>query len=219
MKTNPKYEVQGQATDIDDWKPEIEPSEADIFKEPFVPSEQKHATPKDYSGNDDNIPPETEETPDEPESDKKIPARKIGRWGEEYVLRALLDDYNSESISENTETGMRITAQDNKMIDIIWLNIKKDRGKGCDLIIKVNGTETAYIEVKSTSEYERQLFPITGTQWEFARKLFNEGQGDKYWIYRVFNAGKKNCRIETVQNPIKLWHEGKLFAHPINLEL
>jgi len=208
-----------ESTDNPDWNPEVSPDEADISKHPFVPSEQKHLTPADASAADGKEPSEPEEqSNNKSESEKKILTREIGRWGEKYVLRAISDDFKSDGILQETETGARITTHDSRVIDIIWLNIKKERGIGCDFIIKQNGVEIAYIEVKSTSENEHQLFLITGTQWEFARKLFDEEQGDKYWIYCVFNAGKKNCRVETVKNPIKLWKEGKLYAHPINFE-
>ncbi|MBI4850103.1 MAG: hypothetical protein HY808_16270 [Nitrospirae bacterium] len=56
-------------------------------------------------------------------------------------------------------------------------------------------------------------------QWEFARKLFDSGDGEKYWIYKVVNAGQENAKIEKLQNPIKLWKEGRLYAHPVNIKL
>lgn len=64
-----------------------------------------------------------------------------------------------------------------------------------------------------------QLFEITGTQWEFARKLYNENEGDKYKIYVVSNAGNENAKIKSIKNPTKLWKEGKLYAHPVHFKL
>jgi hypothetical protein len=216
-ETQPKEPTED--TDNLDWNPEVNPQEADISKRPFVPSNQRHPIPNAPSGVDGKGASETEKTPDhKPDSEKKIPTKKIGRWGEEYALRVIADGYKSDGILQDTDTGKKITTHDNSVIDIIWLNIKEEHGIGCDFIIKQNGAEIAYVEVKSTSENERLLFQITGTQWEFARKLFDENQGDKYWIYGVFNAGKKNCRVEMIKNPIKLWKEGKLYAHPINFE-
>lgn len=209
-----------QETTTGDWAPDITPEEADISKHPFELAEHDVPTPDESSHADDtDSPKDGNETNDKPESEQKIPSRSIGRWGEQYVFRALLQDYDFKGILVTTESGATIATIERQTIEIVWLNIKKDRGRGCDFIIKVDGVESSYIEVKSTSQNEHQLFPITGTQWEFARKLFNNGQGEKYWIYRVFNAGKKDCRIETIQNPIEMWKEGKLFAHPINLEL
>ena len=63
------------------------------------------------------------------------------------------------------------------------------------------------------------LLEITGTQWEFARKLFNENEGDKYKIYVVSNAGTENAKIGIITNPTKLWKDGKLYAHPVHFKL
>jgi hypothetical protein len=68
--------------------------------------------------------------------------------------------------------------QDNT--EIIWLNENGDAGKGYDFLIVSDGREIEYIEVKSKIDSDPQLFEITGTQWEFARKLYNENEGDKY---------------------------------------
>ncbi len=223
MLTPPSKTHQNQTTNgttTADWKPEVNPDQADISKQPFIPSGQKHPTPSNSLITMGEMPSDTGVSPEEkPDTEPRFPAHEVGRWGEEYVFRAVCEEYNSHSTLEKTVTGLRIKTHDNEAIEVIWLNIKRDLGTGCDFIIKQNGVDAAYIEVKSTTEDKHHLFPITGTQWEFARKLFNEGQGDKYWIYCVFNAGKKNCRIEIIQNPIKLWREGKLYAHPINFEL
>ncbi len=60
---------------------------------------------------------------------------------------------------------------------------------------------------------------ITETQFEFARKLNDEGKGDKYWIYAAINAGKSEAKIKRFNNPVKLWKEGKLRAHPVHFRL
>lgn len=105
------------------------------------------------------------------------------------------------------------------MQKIHWLNIIKECGEGYDLVIIQGDEEIEYIEVKTTTEDKEELIIISGTQWEFARKLFKSGEGNKYAIYRVFNAGKSNAQIKMLKNPVKLWQEGKLYAHPIRLKL
>ena len=103
--------------------------------------------------------------------------------------------------------------------EIIWLNEKEEAGKGYDFSIVSHGKDIEYIEVKTKIDSEPQLFEITGTQWEFARKLYNENEGDKYKIYVVSNAGTKNAKIKIIKNPAKLWKDGKLYAHPIHFRL
>jgi len=63
------------------------------------------------------------------------------------------------------------------------------------------------------------ILNITGPQWELARKLYNENNGDKYKIYIVKNAGTENAKIEILENPTKLWKDGKLYAHPVRFRL
>ena len=72
------------------------------------------------------------------------------------------------------------------------------------------------IEVKSTTDKFGQTLSISGTQWEIARNYFKLNDGDKYWIYCVFNAGTVNAEIVKIKNPIKKWKDGKLLAHPVN---
>lgn len=132
-------------------------------------------------------------------SKKKL--KEIGNWGERFVYNHLQRQVNQD----NTK--------------IIWLNENGDAGKGYDISIVSNGREIEYIEVKSKTDSNPQLFEITGTQWEFARKLYNEDEGDKYKIYVVSNAGTENAKIGIIKNPTKLWKEGKLYAHPVHFKL
>jgi len=207
-------------SDADEWTPDVKPDDANISKQPFVPTKHDISATENQSPDGNTHNPQGDNEPDgghEPEPN--IPSRSIGRWGEKYIFRALIREHEPLGTSTITEFGAKITTKDNQVIEIIWLNIIKDRGRGCDFIIKTDGDETTYIEVKTTLENEFQLFSMTGTQWEFARKLLDNEQGNKYWIYRVFNAGKNNCQYRAIQNPIELWKAGKLFAHPINIEI
>ena len=99
------------------------------------------------------------------------------------------------------------------------MNGDGEKGVGCDFILKQNGEIIRLIEVKTTVEKFGQTLSISGTQWEVARSYFKVNDGDKYWVYCVFNAGQKNSEIIKIQNPIKKWKDGKLFAHPINFIL
>lgn len=98
------------------------------------------------------------------------------------------------------------------------MNACSDTGRGHDFCVTKDNVETEYIEVKTKQGDEEEFVDITGTQWEFARKLFDQNEGGKYWIYVVVNAGQKNAKIKKIQNPIKLWKDGK-FAHPIRFKI
>jgi len=146
-------------------------------------------------------------------------SKQIGDWGEEFVLKALKKKFDNESCIEDTEFGFQLKNKKGEFIEVYWLNRASTLGKGCDFIIKKNHVENEYIEVKSKLHEERQLIEITGKQWEFARKLHDRNKGYKYWIYTVINAGTTNAKIRKISDPIKLWKDGKLYAHPVQFEL
>jgi len=141
----------------------------------------------------------------ENEEEKQIakPSQKflndIGDWGESHVHNELAKEFGNDPT-----------------IEIIDLNKSGQKGVGCDFIVKQNQTIIRIIEVKSTIEKFGQILTISGTQWEVARNFFNQKDGNKYWVYCVFNAGKERPEIVKIQNPIQKWKEGKLLAHAVN---
>jgi hypothetical protein len=221
---------QEEQVDSEIWEPDIEPDKVEINIEDLIPEILSPPTLEGqvktlvYAWNEES---DTDNESDEDEPKLEIPdmqqkppdiSKDIGRWGEYYVFNALKLRLGNEATITETDYGYSIS---NNQIElkIYWLNIKNDNGKGYDFVIKQEDEEIEYIEVKTTTEDEETLIRISGTQWEFARKLFNKDEGDKYIIYRVFDAGQSNARIKKLKNPIKLWREGKLYAHPIHLRL
>lgn len=126
--------------------------------------------------------------------------KDIGRWGECYVKEALIDEYLIED--------------DIKVVD---LNQDGNTGIGCDFTVLKDDEVIKYIEVKSTIQDIGHPLSISGVQWQNARNQYDLGSGDMYNIYCVFNVGKKNATIKKISNPFKMWKDGKLFAHPINI--
>lgn len=146
-------------------------------------------------------------------SDKKA----IGAWGESLVYNALKNEYIQKGMDViSTEIGFMVNNYD---VEIVWLNVSNNVGKGYDFVKKEKGDAAEYIEVKSKLRSEEELIEITGTQWEFARSLYNKGEGKKYSIYVVSNAGQQSAKITKLNDPISLWKENKLYAHPINFKL
>ncbi|RKZ34629.1 hypothetical protein DRQ33_01715, partial [bacterium] len=145
--------------------------------------------------------------------------KAIGRWGEKYVYNALRTEFQKQGDIVETNLGFKVINADKEELEIIWLNKSQEMGKGYDFVIKKNGYEEEYIEVKTKTKESEELIEVTGTQWEFARKLFEQNEGEKYSFYVVLNAGKENAQIHILKNPIKLWKEGKLYAHPVNFKL
>lgn len=132
-----------------------------------------------------------------------VESRKaIGDWGEEFVNNYLKQKYKGQSD-----------------ITIKWLNQNDFIGIGYDFVILKDNIEVEYIEVKSKVSYHPSNIEISGTQWEWARELYDNNDGEKFKIYLVLGAGKDNASISIIDNPIKQWIDRKLKAHPINIEL
>jgi hypothetical protein len=125
--------------------------------------------------------------------------KEVGRWGENYIFRVLSDEIKNQND-----------------ITIIDLNTDGKTGVGADFEIRKNGDLIRLVEVKTTTEQEGNAVIVSGTQWETARNEYNLGDGDMYWIYCVFNAGKENVRYVPVKNPIEQWKEGRVMADPVN---
>lgn len=161
-----------------------------------------------------------ENTDGDKNKEKSLPDSKtIGEWGEKYVLKTLKDKFTKTGPVTDSEFGFTASRFPDDLFEVIWLNKNGNRGKGYDFVVKKNDAEIEYIEVKTKTKDGHELIKITGSQWEFARKLYNQNEGDKYSIYVVLNAGEATAEIRVLHNPIKLWKEGKLYAHPVNFKL
>lgn len=196
------------------FSPEYKPEEADLnsreLEETEITIEFNQQQGQSENDNDnisndeeENINNDTpsngdlENTTNEKQNQKLL--KDIGNWGQSYVI-----------LDVNKEFGA------DPDIEIIDLNTVGKIGVGCDFIIKKNGEIIRLIEVKTTVEKFGQTLSISGTQWEIARNYFRVNDGDKYWIYCVFNAGQEYPEIVKVKNPIQKWKDGKLLAHPVN---
>jgi hypothetical protein len=131
----------------------------------------------------------------------------------------LKEKYQEQGDIIETGSGFKVINAGDEEFEIIWLNKHQDRGKGYDFVIRKNETEIEYIEVKSKTREDEELIEVTGTQWEFARKLYEQNEGEKYSFYVVLSTGKENAQIHILKNPVKLWKEGKIYAHPVNFKL
>jgi hypothetical protein len=215
----------------EEWKPDYKPDEVDAKIEETVPAEiiisglegqpetLVTVESKEKADGGDSQ-PQKKGMDEASESLSATDKKKIGTWGEEFVLNALKKEYLQKSDDLTvTDSGFKLRDPYGNEIEIVWLNIKSNVGKGCDIVKKENGIEVEYIEVKTKLGSHEELIEITGKQWESARTLSNRGEGNKYSIYVVSNAGQSTAKIIKLNDPIALWKEGKLYAHPVNFRL
>lgn len=149
--------------------------------------------------NNENNTPKNQNRNDEKQKPSQKLLNDIGAWGQDYVFRDLEKEFEADADME-----------------IIDLNTKGINGVGADFKVIRGGEIIRIVEVKSTTEKFGQTLSISGTQWEVARNYFKLNDGDKYWIYCVFNTGREDAEIFKIKNPIQKWKEGKLLAHPVN---
>lgn len=206
----------------EEWEPNVLPADVQIS---ISDGEIELIESEDLSGQNPtgrNKPNDSDFDNSDEDGDENdgIPINKIGEWGEQYVFKYFLETkYSDLTDFEDTDLGFMGKDSSNNSIELKWLNRNKDIGKGYDFVIIMNGEELEYIEVKATIKSGRTLHNITGTQWEFARRLFNNGEGEKYKIFAVKEANSTDAKIKSISNPIKLWKEGKLYAHPIKFRV
>lgn len=208
---------------ISDWKPEYKPGEIVVKMEEIQP--EKIVT-LDLKGQSELLKKGDSETPQSEKINEKKAietpspgdSKKIGGWGEEHVYHALKKKYEKLGAIVELDFGFKVN-HNNEEFEVISLNKPGNTGKGYDFVIKKDSFEIEYIEVKTKVQEAEELIEVTGTQWEFARKLYDQSEGEKYSLYVVSNAGKLNAEIRILRNPIKLWKDGKLYAHPINFKI
>lgn len=212
-------EEQGQ----DDWAAECEAGEIEVdikdISPVLVESPSLEGQIESLIGNSNEDNEGSQKKGDEKKKLSSSQAKEIGKWGEEYVFNAMKNRFIESGKIDETDFGFILKNDKGELIEVYWLNMKSDKGKGYDFVVRVNGIESEYIEVKSKVDRNPQLIEITGTQWEFARELYDKGYGNKYWIYIVENAGKAEAKIMRFNNPVKLWKDGKLYAHPVHFKL
>ena len=186
------------------WKPLVEPANTNAVILPVDPLPRNDQIPNYYNNMCSSKVTDSDRGGRYGHSSEENPENRkiIGEWGERTVDKVLREKFMSDK---------RLTYE--------WLNKDGDKGKGYDFVIKEDNIEVEYIEVKTKTIKEPELIQMTGTQWDFARLLFATDQGKKYWLYVVSEAGTGNSTIFQYENPFKLWSNGLIVAHPVNLIL
>jgi len=186
----------------DGWTPEADPGDVSPIEDEATIDVRKQ---EDLSGQDTTEGKGKRASDGSGDSDednstiKSLDKKAIGDWGEAVAYKYLQKKYPSN--------------------DVVWLNKNGNVGKGYDFVIRDNGKDIAYFEVKSKTDESPQLFQVSGTQWNWAKKLYDSQKGDMYRILLVSNAGTPKPKIKLIMNPVKLWKSEDLYADPVNIEL
>ncbi|RLO13869.1 hypothetical protein DYB28_003571 [Aphanomyces astaci] len=113
----------------------------------------------------------------------------IGRVGEAHVYDLLRTEYPPESVE--------------------WINEVEETGRPYDICIHHQSGGTEFIEVKSTSTYDKRVFEMSVQELECATQ-----KGSQYSIYRAFairpQGALPDSRVIRLRNPITLLRHKKL---------
>lgn len=138
----------------------------------------------------------------------------IGIWGEKYAMTFIrtkaLEKYKNTELFEMTN-GFFLKSNGKECFKAIWLNAREEQYQNHDIEIIVDGIVN-FIEVKSTIANEKAFFNLSYNEWQLMKL-----KGENYWIYRVYNVGTLESKLEIIRNPYKLFIDGKISANPIKI--
>lgn len=144
---------------------------------------------------------------------------KIGARGELIVFNFLKKKWEKKHLFlRETMNEMEFENKEGESFTITLLNETDKKGIGCDILIKMGEQIHKYIEVKSTKTNGKEYYSVSGYQWSLAYKNYSQSVGNNYSIYIVTNVLNEKPTITVIDNPIKKWKDGKLRAHPVNIE-
>lgn len=143
-----------------------------------------------------------------------------GDLGERFVISSLKKKYQMDGYQIMGDSKDSFVAKKaGQICEIKRHNTSAKKQKGYDITITADGNIIEYIEVKSKKSDDREFFKVSGLQWEFAKKLHQEGQGEKHFVYVVSSVRTEEKRkITKVSNPYKAWIDGDLEADPVRIK-
>jgi len=199
------------------WAPEIAPAEAPMRYERFQPEERCLSKAGSHHIGDEGLRPIA--PPEPPSRTSKDDEKRIGRWGEEYAVEVIKKRLSEEYAQKGGEDGCWVFENDEGVtVEVRWLNFGNDIGEGYDIHITQyeNGVkkDEEFIEVKSTKTPYKKHFEITGREWELAKE-----KGEKYHIYRVYNAGSEGVALIDIDNPYQRWKDGEITLQPLGIDI
>jgi len=198
-------ETQNESSESTKWSAIVEPDDVEIQIN-SNPIKKRITKDRSYQNQEPNINNDSgsngnQSPEDQPNNVNSDQNKEIGVWGEAVAYNYLKRAYKSSDF------------------EVINLNRESTRGVGYDFVVKKNKIEIAYYEVKTKLDDRPSLFKISKSQWNWAKKLHEEDNGEKYRILVITNAGSNKPGLLEVINPVKRWKLGEIEADPVNLIL
>lgn len=95
-------------------------------------------------------------------------------------------------------------------VEIIWCNSETANRVGYDFEINLNGKVEKVIELKTTRADLGAHFILSGPQWDKARDMHLNNQGEKYELFCVYKADKVTPKTAKIINPFRNHLEKKM---------
>lgn len=127
--------------------------------------------------------------------------KNIGDWSEKYVHNYLINFCKKNS---------------DKNYYIKCMNENGNVGVGYDFVLMQDAMEIRYIEVKGHTN-ESSSIELTKAQWEFAKSLYDNNEGQKYSVFLIQNAKKLSAKMIQINNPVKMFIEDRLTPNGMEL--
>ena len=146
--------------------------------------------------------------------------RVIGGWGEKFVFKMLEKEFidNGWNCDFRSDRVSKLIKASEEII-IKLMDEEHYTQEGYDILITLNGKPHQYVEVKSKKADDKNNFAISRSQWEMAYDFFDNGEGEKYCICFVNNAGSANVSLIRQVDPYRAWTEKKLGIKNIKLSI
>ncbi|WP_318507845.1 protein NO VEIN domain-containing protein [Bacillus sp. T3] len=135
----------------------------------------------------------------------------MGEVATYYYLKTQYRNRHSELRLLENNTGFELYKNNMMIIRVTWNNLQNESYLPYDFVIEENNS-IKYIEVKSTPSDNKSQVDFSRKEWDWMFKNM-----ENYCIYRIFNVGKKNVRIEIIDSPADLIIKGEIFLDQIKL--
>jgi len=153
-------------------------------------------------------------------SSKKEPEdHSDGAPREKRFFKGLESDYITMGykLTEKKENQLSFKKGNDKF-EIFWCNSKRLKQTGYDFKITTNGQLFKVIELKSTLADKGTSLILSGPQWDKARDMHFEGEGDKYEVFCIYNAGKEKPDTVKILDPYGRHHKKLLKLVEVKFE-
>ncbi|MFZ4740400.1 MAG: sacsin N-terminal ATP-binding-like domain-containing protein [Bacteroidales bacterium] len=173
----------------------IEESETPISSNPTIIIENDIEIKHSYSTNSGIFSGNTS-------SKKEFIDHSDGKPREKRFFQGLELDYLKEGYKLTDKLENQLTFEkDNDKIQIFWCNVENENKTGYDFRILENDVLLKVIELKTTLADQGTPLSLSGAQWDTARDMHLEGNGEKYEVFCVYNADKTNPPTSSITNP------------------